>query len=149
MPLECTEQCQASSVLTDEPKKPLIVPDSALVPAPEHYPDLYSRDPTQDPLSSPGLAPLPASVRETVPLDHSGSSPAGAASQPVPELVIVTCEPLTPPLTTSSLPQDSATSHLADELQELRRIMVEPAWKTPASAVAAAGPGGTPCHPLV
>ncbi|XP_066972396.1 uncharacterized protein [Macrobrachium rosenbergii] len=158
VPLACPEQGQASSVLTDEPKKPLIAPDSALVPAPERYADLHSRDPTQDPLSSPGLAPLPASVRETVPPDHRGSSPAGAASQPVPELVNVTCEPLTPPPTASSLPQpvadtiasqDSAISHLADELQEPRRIMVEPARNTPASAVASAGPGGTPCRPPV
>ncbi|XP_066960754.1 calphotin-like [Macrobrachium rosenbergii] len=132
VPLACTEQCQAPSVLTDEHKKPLIVPDSDLVPAPEHNPDLHSRDPTQDPLSSPGLAPLPASVREIVPLNHSGSSPKGVALQPVPELVIDTCEPLTPPPTASSLPQsianaiasqDSAISHLADELQELRQIM--------------------------
>ncbi|XP_066969158.1 tetra-peptide repeat homeobox protein 1-like [Macrobrachium rosenbergii] len=97
MPLACIEQCQAPSVLTDEHKKPLIVPDPALVPVPEHAPNLHSRGPTQDPLSSPSLAPLPAPVRETVPLDHSGSSPKGAASQPMPELVIDTCEPLTPP----------------------------------------------------
>ncbi|XP_066979097.1 mediator of RNA polymerase II transcription subunit 15-like [Macrobrachium rosenbergii] len=95
--LACIDQCQAPSVLTDEHTNPLIVPDPALVPAPEHATDLHSRDPTQDPLSSPGLAPLPALVRETAPLDDSGSSPKGAASQPMPELVIAICKPLTTP----------------------------------------------------
>ncbi|XP_066943492.1 E3 ubiquitin-protein ligase RNF12-B-like [Macrobrachium rosenbergii] len=80
VPLACTEQCQAPSVLTEEHKKLLIVPDPALVPVPEYAPDLHSRDPTQDPFSSPSLAPLPVLVREMVPLDHSGSSPKGAAS---------------------------------------------------------------------
>ncbi|XP_066965671.1 ensconsin-like [Macrobrachium rosenbergii] len=82
-------------------------------------------------------------------------------SLPVPpeyDLVIDTCEPITPPPTASSLPQsvadavasqDSTISYLADELQELRRIMVEPAQKAPASAIAAAGPGGPPCRPPV
>ncbi|XP_066968097.1 WAS/WASL-interacting protein family member 2-like [Macrobrachium rosenbergii] len=107
VPLACTEQCQALSILTDEHTNPLIVPDPALVPAPEHAPDLLSRDATQDLLSSPSLAPLPALVRETVPPDHSRSPPKGVALQPMPELVIATCEPLTPPPpspTASSLP---------------------------------------------
>ncbi|XP_066946916.1 uncharacterized protein [Macrobrachium rosenbergii] len=49
--LECTEQCQAPSVPNDEQIPHIIpVPDAALVSAPEHAPDLSSRDPNPDPL---------------------------------------------------------------------------------------------------
>ncbi|XP_066937346.1 tetra-peptide repeat homeobox protein 1-like [Macrobrachium rosenbergii] len=125
--LACTEQCQAPSALDDEqiPNK-ILVPDPALVPLPEHAPDLCSRDTSPGPLSSPGLTPLPVSVSETDPSNHSGSPPKGVASQPVPELVNLTCEPLTPPKAISSLSQsaadtrvskDSAMSQMADELK--------------------------------
>ncbi|XP_066941382.1 WAS/WASL-interacting protein family member 3-like [Macrobrachium rosenbergii] len=156
VPLACTEPCQAPSVTNDEQiPKQIMVPAPALVPPPEHAPDLHSRDPNKDPLSSPGLAPLPVPVGETDPADHSGSSPKGAASQPVPEPVIPTWEPLTPsPLpTASSLSQssadtavskDSAMFQMANELKELRQIVIELARKVPAPAVKEADTGGTP-----
>ncbi|XP_066978819.1 tetra-peptide repeat homeobox protein 1-like [Macrobrachium rosenbergii] len=109
VPLECTEQCQPLSVPNDEQiTDQIIVPDPALVPAPEHGPDLHSRDPNQDPLSSSGLVPLPASVREMDPSELSGSSTECAALQPVPELVMVTCEPITPTTSSSCLSQSPA-----------------------------------------
>ncbi|XP_066965647.1 zyxin-like [Macrobrachium rosenbergii] len=50
VPLECTEQCQAPSILDrKQSPNPIPVPDPALVPVPEHTPDLPSRDPNQDP----------------------------------------------------------------------------------------------------
>ncbi|XP_066978979.1 uncharacterized protein [Macrobrachium rosenbergii] len=135
----------------------IIVPAPALVPVPEHAPDLHSRDPNKDPLSSPGLALLPVPVRETDPAEHSGSSPKGAASHPVPEPVIPTWEPLTHALPPGPLPlsqsqfstdiavsNDSAVFQMANELKELRRIVIELAKKAPASAVEEADTGGTP-----
>ncbi|XP_066969133.1 uncharacterized protein [Macrobrachium rosenbergii] len=151
--LGCTEQCPAPSFPNDEQiPNQLLVPGPTLVPVPEHNPDLHSRDPSPGHLSSPGLAPLPMLVRETDPSDRSRSSPKGAASQPMPELVILTCKPLTPTTTTSSLSQpladatvskDSTMSQMANKLKELRRIMVELAKKAPASAVKGADTGGT------
>ncbi|XP_066956253.1 E3 ubiquitin-protein ligase RNF12-B-like [Macrobrachium rosenbergii] len=89
---------QALSVPNDEQiPNQLLVPGPALVPVPEHVPNLHSRDPSPGSLSSPSLAPLPMPIRETDRPDHSGSSPKGAGLQPVPELVTLTCEPLTPP----------------------------------------------------
>ncbi|XP_066940006.1 uncharacterized protein [Macrobrachium rosenbergii] len=143
VPLACTEQCQAPSVPNNKqiPNK-IIVPDPALVPAPEHASDLHSRDPNQDPLSPPSLAPLPVLVRETDPSNHSRSSTEGTASQPVPELAMVTCEPVTPTVTFSSLSwspadttmgKDSAMSQMADELTELQQLGIEPEMNTPAS----------------
>ncbi|XP_066979650.1 diacylglycerol kinase kappa-like [Macrobrachium rosenbergii] len=65
VPLECTEQYQAPSVLNGEQSpNPIPVPDPALVPVPEHAPDLHSRDPSSDPFSLPVLAMLPVPVRE-------------------------------------------------------------------------------------
>ncbi|XP_066947127.1 uncharacterized protein [Macrobrachium rosenbergii] len=78
-----------------------------LVPPPEHGPDLHSRDPSPGPLSSPGLALLPMPVRETDPPNHSGSSLKGATSQPLFELVILTCEPLMPATTAATLSQSA------------------------------------------
>ncbi|XP_066973195.1 uncharacterized protein [Macrobrachium rosenbergii] len=78
--LGSTEQCQAPSIPNDEQfPNQLLVPGLTLVPAPEHAPDLHSRDPSPGPLSSPSLAPLPVPLRETEPSGHSGSSPIGAA----------------------------------------------------------------------
>ncbi|XP_066956235.1 platelet glycoprotein Ib alpha chain-like [Macrobrachium rosenbergii] len=113
--LGCTEQCHCPSVTNDEQStNQILVLDSALVPAPEHAPDLHSRDPYPGLLSSPGMAPLPMPVRETDPSDHSGSSPKGGVSQPVPEVVTLTCKPLTPPTTASALSQSAtdATCHI-------------------------------------
>ncbi|XP_066944600.1 uncharacterized protein [Macrobrachium rosenbergii] len=115
MSLGCTEQCQAPSVPNDRQiPNQLLVPDPALVPAPKHPPDLHSREPSPDPLSPPGLALLPMPVMETDPSDHSGSSPKRVASQPVPELVILTCEPLTP-TTASFLSQSAADTTVSKD----------------------------------
>ncbi|XP_066981650.1 uncharacterized protein [Macrobrachium rosenbergii] len=123
VPLECTEHCQAPSLPNGEQSPdPIPVPDPALVSLPEHVPDLHSRGPSSDLLSSPGLALLPMPVREMDSSDHSGSSPKGAALQPLPELVIATRGPPTPTRISSSLSQptdasvskDSATPQLAD-----------------------------------
>ncbi|XP_066961168.1 CREB-regulated transcription coactivator 1-like [Macrobrachium rosenbergii] len=49
VPLECTEQCQAPSVPNGEQSQnPTPLPDPALVPVPEHAPDLHSRGPSSD-----------------------------------------------------------------------------------------------------
>ncbi|XP_066971776.1 tetra-peptide repeat homeobox protein 1-like [Macrobrachium rosenbergii] len=98
------EQCQAPSVPNDKQiPNQLLARGPTLVPVPEHIPTLHSRDSSLGPLSFPGLAPLPVPVRETDPSNHSRSSPKGAASQPVPELVILTFEPLTSPTTASAV----------------------------------------------
>ncbi|XP_066958056.1 uncharacterized protein [Macrobrachium rosenbergii] len=100
VPLECTEQCQAPSIPNGEQSpNPIPVPGPALVPVPEHASDLHSRDPSSDPLSSSGLAPL---------LN-------GAVSQPMPELVIATHEPPTPSRTSSSLSRSSADSSVSKD----------------------------------
>ncbi|XP_066981165.1 uncharacterized protein [Macrobrachium rosenbergii] len=129
VPLEGTEQCPSPSVSNDEkPLNPSLLPGPALVPVPERAHELHSRDPSPAPLPLPSLALLPTLVRKTGPPDHSRSSPKGAASKPVPELVIPTCESLTPLPTASPLSQpatdmpmsnDSANLQLADELTEL------------------------------
>ncbi|XP_066970189.1 helicase SRCAP-like [Macrobrachium rosenbergii] len=136
----CTGKYPAPSVPNDNQiPNQLLVPGPALVPVPEHSPDVHSRYPSPGLLSSPVLAPLPMPVRETDPSDQSRSSPKGAASQPVPELVILTCEPLMPPTTASAtdttVSKDSAMSQVADELNELRQIMVELVKRAPVSAV--------------
>ncbi|XP_066961413.1 uncharacterized protein [Macrobrachium rosenbergii] len=126
------------------PGDPKIDSQSLPVPLPGHAPDLYSRDPSLDPLSSPGLGPLPVLVRELDSPDQSRSSPTGVASQPVPELVITSCEPPTPTRTSSSLSQssadtsmskDSATPQLTNELKQLQRLVGEPVTNAPASAI--------------
>ncbi|XP_066947118.1 zyxin-like [Macrobrachium rosenbergii] len=135
--LGCTQQCQAPSILNNEHiLNQILVPHPALVPAPEHAADLHSRDSSPGPLSFTGLTLLPVPVRDMDPSDHSKSSPKGAASQPMPELVSLTCEPLTPPMTASALSQsaadtivskDSAVTQLADKLKELRACKEGPA----------------------
>ncbi|XP_066969187.1 MAP7 domain-containing protein 1-like [Macrobrachium rosenbergii] len=60
VPLECTEQCQPPVFPNGKQSpNPAPVPGPASVLVPEHTPDLHSRDPTLDPLSSSSLAPLP------------------------------------------------------------------------------------------
>ncbi|XP_066953391.1 sterol regulatory element-binding protein 1-like [Macrobrachium rosenbergii] len=163
VPLKCPKQCQAPTV------KPLInhipVPGPAPVPVPRHTLNLPPRDPSPGCLSPSGLALLPVPVQEAIhnilgsptdSSDHSGSSPKGAASQPVPELVMETCKPLVPTMTSSppsqssadkKINKDSAISQLADEFKELQRLVVELIMNAPTSAIKETGTGGTSMSP--
>ncbi|XP_066971904.1 nematocyst expressed protein 3-like [Macrobrachium rosenbergii] len=91
------------------------LPDPASAPAPEHAPDLPARDPNPDPLSSPSLDPQPVPVRKTDSSYHSRSPPEGAPLQPMPELLMVTCEPVKPTKTSSSLPRSPADATMSKE----------------------------------
>ncbi|XP_066973190.1 uncharacterized protein [Macrobrachium rosenbergii] len=154
-------QCWNKQTAPLSPRKPPNTSPAPSTGAVGPHSPTHSSGTRNPPLPVPQSRLAPPGCHKDVkflPVPPDGSSPKGAASQPVPELVIDTCEPSTPPPTVTALSpaatdtlvsRDSAPPRWADELCELQKLIAELANKTPASAVAAAGPGGTPCRPPV
>ncbi|XP_066965923.1 protein TonB-like [Macrobrachium rosenbergii] len=165
VPPECPGLCHLQPITDIEEIHDMIpVPRLVLVPAPERAIDLPPRDPSMGHLSRSGLALLPVPMREPIhnilgsppdSSDCSGSSPKGSASQPIPELVIVTCKPHAyhnlflsfPVLHRQTMNKDSAILQLANEFKELRRLIFELVTNAPTLATKATRTGDTSSSP--